>query len=142
MCLRHTEAQRSNCLIPLRAITAPARSLVRLWDYRYAAPSEHDDSVEAGKSEAIHGREFILRDPCRTEPPLAVHAAMVVSGIAPTRGGSERVRAAGAFPACGVGVRGPVVPQATYTQSALQVASKLLLQAALTEYRHLEAVRR
>ena len=46
---RGTEAKRSNCLIPLRAITAPARSLVRLWDYRYAAPSEHDDSVEAGK---------------------------------------------------------------------------------------------
>jgi hypothetical protein len=33
-----------------------------------AAPSEHDDALRSRKaSEAIHRREFVLRDPCRTE---------------------------------------------------------------------------
>ena len=68
-----------------------------------AAPSEHDDAEIRKASGAIHRREFVLRDPCRTESAMTVHAAMVVGGITPTRGGTGRVRAARAFPSCVVG---------------------------------------
>jgi len=74
-----------------------------LWACRIAAPSEHDDARIRKVSGAIHRREFVLRDPCRNELAMAVHAAMAVGGVTPTRGGSSRVRAARAFPACGVG---------------------------------------
>jgi len=74
-----------------------------LWAYRIAAPSEHADARIRKASGAIHRREFVLRDPCGTESALAVHAAMVVDGVTPTRGGSGSAWAARAFPACGVG---------------------------------------
>jgi hypothetical protein len=62
----------------------------RTWPCRGAAPSEHDESVRSWKaSEAIHRREFVLRDPCRTKSAKTVHAAMV-GDITPTRGGSEK----------------------------------------------------
>jgi hypothetical protein len=42
--------------------------------YRGAAPSEHAATARSRKaSEAIHRREFVLRDPCRTKLAMAVH---------------------------------------------------------------------
>jgi len=46
-----------------------------------AAPSEHDDARIRKASGAIHRREFVLRDPCRTELAMSVHAAMAVRGV-------------------------------------------------------------
>jgi len=53
----------------------------RLWACRGATPSEHDDSRNRKANEAIHRREFVLRDPCLTESAMAVHAAMVAARI-------------------------------------------------------------
>jgi hypothetical protein len=66
----------------------------RLWACRIATPSEHDDAQVRKANEATQLREFVPARSMTCEQSPAVHAAMVVDGMTPTRGGSARVRAA------------------------------------------------
>ncbi len=71
------------------------------------SPSEPAAHPAWNSSGAIHRREFVTARSVTLELPLAVHAAMAAGGVAPTRGLSERVRAAREFPAGVAGDGGP-----------------------------------
>ena len=58
---------------------------------RRATLSEQADAGCRNASAAIPRRESAVRDPWRHASALPVHAAIAVGGVAPTRGGSERV---------------------------------------------------
>jgi hypothetical protein len=70
-------------------------------------PAEHADTDRLKSRAAIPRREFVPRDPCRTESALAVHATLAGVGIGyysrRLRQGPSEAR----FPACGAGRHRP-----------------------------------
>jgi hypothetical protein len=72
-------------------------------------------------SEAIPRREFGPRDPARPNHHRWCMPRSRLRGLGTTRGGGGRVRAEGAFPACGAGVR----PDDRRTAAPLRAANRI-----------------